>query len=108
MRAWGFGREAWGSRRCARQKLFSERREVVVNPAELLQRREKHNAQKPLRRGKTEARSVDAQNAGLSQQSQHEILVRVSPWQIDARHRVKRGVRRDAANALDCCQALDR
>src|SRR5690554_2947836 len=78
------------------QESLREGCQVVVNAAELVLRREEHDAEEAIACRKAEAGSVHAQDAGLAQESEHEVLVRLSGWERDLRHHVERRLRRNA------------
>src|SRR5437867_12854865 len=85
-----------------------ERGDVVVDDRELLWSGEEHHPEKALIGGKPEPGAVNAENARLAKQRQHEVLIGPPGRKRYARHRVKPGARPDAPHTRDARKAVGR
>src|SRR4029079_5696368 len=81
------------------QVLRREALHEIVDLCQLVQGREEDDPEKPFFGRQAEAGSVHAQYAGRVEECLDVVLVRAAGRQRDARHRVERRRRRDAADA---------
>src|SRR5437763_634813 len=96
------------SRDVDRQELAGERRQVVINRAELVWRREIHDPEEPVGGRRSKSGTVDAENPRRAQQSENEIFVSRARWQLNLGHDVERCTRRHAPNALNAAEPRHR
>src|SRR5262245_51909102 len=71
---------------CAGEEPARERRHVVVDGAELVERRQEHDAQEALIGRQPEPRSVDAEDAGRAQEAEHVVLIGLARGKRHAWH----------------------
>src|SRR3954468_2589426 len=75
--------------------------DVGVDTRQFLRIGEEHDSEEALLRRHAETRSVHAENAGLAEQREHELLVGMTWRQRDRRQHVERGAGRHAPHTRD-------